>query len=384
MEHLLQTMTLIFALTAVAASVGMFARQPLIIVYIVLGCVLGPHALGWIGESRAIEELGHIGIIFLLFIVGLDLPTKRIKNVFRQSIVTVLISSVVFFGVGFGLGFLLGFESREAMITALAFLFSSTIVGVKLIPRTALHHRRVGELVIGLLILQDILAVLALIYVSSSGEPISLLAWLKVFGIPPLIVLGALIGAKYVFWPLMKKFDVVTEYTFLMFLGWCMGIAFCAQTLGVTFEIGAFIAGVSLANSSAAQLVASTLEPLQDFFLVLFFFYVGTTVDPVLLWSVAWQVGLLTLACVLIKPLVFRYLIGWCGENRKTSWEVGYRLGQNSEFSLLILYVAAAQMSNRASLTVLGATVLTILISSYIVVFNFKNPIAMSERLRVS
>ena len=384
MDQLLQTMTLIFALTAVAASIGMFARQPLIIVYIVLGCVLGPHALGWIGESHAIEELGHIGIIFLLFIVGLDLPTKRIKNVFRQSILTVLISSVVFFGIGFGLGFLLGFESREAMITALAFLFSSTIVGVKLIPRTALHHRRVGELVIGLLILQDILAVLALIYVSSSGEPISFLSWLKVFGVPPLIVLGAIFAAKFIFWPLMKKFDVVTEYTFLMFLGWCMGIAFCAQSLGVTFEIGAFIAGVSLANSSTAQLVASTLEPLQDFFLVLFFFFVGTTVDPVLLWSVAWQVCLLTLACVLIKPLVFRYLIGWCGEDQKTSWEVGYRLGQNSEFSLLILYVAATQMSDRASLIVLGATVLTILISSYIVVFNFKNPIALTDRLRVN
>ena len=384
MEHLLQTMTLIFALTAVAASVGMFARQPLIIVYIVLGCVLGPHALGWIGESHAIEELGHMGIIFLLFIVGLDLPTKRIKNVFRQSILTVLVSSVVFFGIGIGLGFLLGFESREAMITAIAFLFSSTIVGVKLIPRTALHHRRVGELVIGLLILQDILAVLALIYISSSGEPISLLAWLKVFGVPPLIVIGAILGAKFIFWPLMTKFDVVTEYTFLMFLGWCMGIAFCAQALGVTFEIGAFIAGVSLANSSAAQLVASTLEPLQDFFLVLFFFYVGTTVDPALLWSVAWQVGLLALVCVLIKPLVFRCLIGWCGEDRQTSWEVGYRLGQNSEFSLLILYVAATQMSDRASLTVLGATVLTILISSYVVVFNFKNPIALSHRLRVN
>lgn len=384
MGHLLQTMTLIFALTAVAASVGMFARQPLIIVYIVLGCVLGPYALGWIGESHAIEELGHIGIIFLLFIVGLDLPTKRIKNVFRQSILTVLVSSVVFFGIGFGLGFVLGFESREAMITALAFLFSSTIVGVKLIPRTALHHRRIGELVIGLLILQDILAVLALIYVSSSGEPISLLAWLKVFGVPPLIVFGAIIGAKFVFWPLMKKFDVVTEYTFLMFLGWCMGIAFCAHALGVTFEIGAFIAGVSLANSTAAQAVASTLEPLQDFFLVLFFFYVGTTVDPILLWSVAWQVGLLALACVIVKPLVFRLLIGWCGEDRETSWEVGYRLGQNSEFSLLILYVAATQMSDHASLTVLGATVLTILVSSYVVVFNFKNPIALTDRLRVS
>lgn len=384
MDQLLQTMTLMFALTAVAATVGMFARQPLIIVYIVLGCVLGPYALDWIGESHAIEQLGHIGIIFLLFIVGLDLPTNRIKNVFRQSILTVLVSSVVFFGVGFGLGFLLGFDSREAMITALAFLFSSTIVGVKLIPRTALHHRRVGELVIGLLILQDILAVLALIYVSSSGEPISTLAWLKVFGVPPLIVIGAVIGAKFVFWPLMKKFDVVTEYTFLMFLGWCMGVAFCAEALGVTFEIGAFIAGVSLANSTTAQAVASTLEPLQDFFLVMFFFYVGTTVDPMLLWNVAWQAGLLALVCVLIKPLVFRYLIGWCGEDSQTSWEVGYRLGQNSEFSLLILYVAAAQMSDHASLAVLGATVLTILISSYIVVFNFKNPIALTDSLRVS
>ncbi len=383
-DPLLETLMLIVALTAVAASVGMFARQPLIIVYIVLGCCLGPYGFGWVGDINAIEELGHIGIIFLLFIVGLELPTNRIKNVLKQSVTIVMVSSLIFFAIGMGLGLLLGFDTKEAIITALAVLFSSTIVGIKLLPRSTLHHKHIGEIVIGMLILQDVIAVIALLYVDSAGTEISFWTWFTIFVCPPLLTIGAVLGAKFIYWPLLKRFDVVTEYTFVMFLGWCLGIAYIADLLNVSFEIGAFIAGVSLANKQIAQMVADTLEPLQDFFLVLFFFYVGTTINPILLWSVAWQVALLAVVCVSIKPVVIRYLLGWLGEDKKTSWEVGFRLGQNSEFGLLIIYVAASQMADRAMLTLLGATVLTIVISSYIVVFKFKNPIAVSDQLRAN
>lgn len=382
-SHLIETMMLIFALTAIAASMGMLFRQPLTIIYIVLGCVLGPYGLDWIGEEHAIEQLGHIGIVFLLFVVGLDMPTNRIKHVFRQSVSTVLVSSVVFFSLGLGLGYVFGFDSREVLILALTMIFSSTIIGIKLLPKAALHHRQIGEIVLGLLILQDVIAVLALVFLGSIEGEISIGSWFLVFGVPPLLMVTAVVVAKFVFWPLLRKFDVVTEYTFIMFIGWCMGFAYVGHLFGISFEIGAFIAGVALANTAASQLVADSLEPLQDFFLVLFFFYVGTTVNPMLLLEVFWQVGVLALVIVLVKPVVFRFLVGWQKVDSKTSWEIGLRLGQNSEFALLILYVAASQMGEQAQLTVLGGTILSLLISSYLVVLRLKSPIAVADHLRV-
>ncbi len=380
---MLDSMLLIFIAAAALASVALFARQPLIIVYIVLGCVLGPSGLQWVTDDKALSELGHIGIIFLLFIVGLDLPPQKIRNVLRETIVTVIVSTAIFFGVGLGIGILFGFSSTEAVIAGIAVVFSSTIVGIKLLPKTVLHHRHIGEIVIGLLLLQDLLAVFALLYMRGVEGEFTWHSWLVAcIGLPTLVAV-AYFGAKYIFWPLLRKFDVFTEYTFLVFLGWCMGIALLGHQIGLPVEIGAFVAGVVLANSQAAQGIAQNLEPLRDFFLVLFFFYVGASVDPNLLWSVGWQVVVFGLVLVALKPVVFRYLIAWQGETKATSWEIGIRLGQCSEFSLLVLYLAATQMSSTSMLIVLGATVFTILVSSYLVVFRYKNPIAISDRLRV-
>lgn len=380
---MLDSMLLIFVACAVLASLALFCRQPLIVVYIVVGCVLGPHGLQWVTDHQALSDLGHIGIIFLLFIVGLDLPPQKIKNVLRQSIVTVVASTAIFFAVGATIGMLFGFTILEAAITGIAVVFSSTIVGIKLLPNTVLHHRHIGEIVIGLLLLQDLLAVFALLYMKGLEGSFTWHSWLVAsLGLPGLVAV-AYFGAKYLFWPLLRRFDVFTEFTFLLFLGWCMGVAWLAHLLGMPVEVGAFLAGVVLANSQAAQGIAQTLEPLRDFFLVLFFFYVGASVDPRLLWELIWQVLVLGMLFVVLKPIVFRYLIGWQGESSETSWEIGSRLGQCSEFSLLVLYLAATQMSESSMLIVLGATVLTILISSYVVVFKFKNPIAISDRLRV-
>ncbi|MCY3885374.1 MAG: cation:proton antiporter [Gammaproteobacteria bacterium] len=377
------SMLLIFVASAVLASLALFCRQPLIVVYIVVGCVLGPHGLQWVTDHEVLSEMGHIGVIFLLFIVGLDLPPQKIKSVLGQSIVTVAVSTLVFFVVGAGIGILFGFTVLEAAITGIAVVFSSTIVGIKLLPKTVLHHRHVGEIVIGLLLLQDLLAVFALLYMKGLEGSFAWHSWLiATLGVPGLAAL-AFVCAKYLFWPLLRRFDVFTEFTFLLFLGWCMGVAWIAHLLGLPVEVGAFLAGVVLANLQASQGIAQTLEPLRDFFLVLFFFYVGASVDPRLLWELIWQVLVLGAVLVALKPVVFRYLIGWQGETASTSWEIGARLGQCSEFSLLVLYLAVTQMSESSMLIVLGASVMTILISSYIVVFKFKNPIAISDRLRV-
>ncbi len=378
-----ESMLLIFTACAVLGAIAAIGRQPLIMVYIVLGCALGPYGLQWVTDDKTLSDLGHIGIIFLLFIVGLELPPQKIRNVLRQSIVTVLVSTATFFLVGLGIGKLFGFSTLEAVIAGIAVVFSSTVVGIKFLPKTVLHHRHIGEIVIGLLLLQDLLAIIALLYMKGYEGDFEWQAWAMAgVGIPALIA-GSYVIARWVFWPLMRMFDVITEFTFVLFVGWCMAISWIAHLLGVPVEVGAFIAGVMLANSQASQGIALLLEPLRDFFLVLFFFYIGASVDPKLLTTVLWQVLLFGGVLVAIKPVVFRYLIGWQGESKETGWEIGFRMGQCSEFSLLVLFYAASQMQSSNMLIVLGATVVTILVSSYIVVFNYKSPLAISDKLRV-
>ena len=184
--------------------------------------------------------------------------------------------------------------------------------------------------------------------------------------------------------PLIRKFDAFNEFIFLLALGWCLGLASIAELAGLSFAIGAFVAGVSLATSPIAQYIAENLRPLRDFFLVLFFFSVGAGLDVMLLMDVFFPTLLLALVLVTVKPGTFALLLNWQGEERSTSWEVGYRLGQASEFSLLVSYVAlgAGLLGKEAAHVIQGATVLTLLLSSYAVIFRYPSPIAISARLR--
>jgi Kef-type K+ transport system membrane component KefB len=200
----------------------------------------------------------------------------------------------------------------------------------------------------------------------------------------PLLVALAYAGVRFVVLPLIKRFDAFHEFIFLLALGWCLGLATAAHAAGLSFEIGAFVAGVALAISPISQYIAESLRPLRDFFLVLFFFSVGAGLDIALMLHVLLPVLLLAMAIVAAKPVVFATLLRWQGEAPDTAWESGYRLGQASEFSLLMTYVAAstALLGNEAAHVIQGATVLTMILSTYVVVFRYPTPIAVSNRLR--
>ncbi len=169
-----------------------------------------------------------------------------------------------------------------------------------------------------------------------------------------------------------------------MAIGWCLAVAEGAAMMGLSAEIGAFIAGVTLATSPIAQFMAISLKPLRDFFLVMFFFTLGAGVNLGMLGDVLLGAGLLAAAVLILKPITFRVLLGRFSERSGLAWDVGFRLGQISEFSLLIGFVAleSALLSERASLLIQATAIITFVISSYIVVFNYPNPIAVSDRLR--
>jgi Kef-type K+ transport system membrane component KefB len=383
---IVESFFLIFAGAAVLSAAALYTRQPLLVAYIAVGGIAGPHGLGWISDSSMVAEVSEFGIIFLLFLVGLDLQPAKLRNMVGSAIVTAFASSAAFFAITFGVMIAFGFSLTDAIVAGIACMFSSTIVGLKLLPTTVLHHRHIGELVVSLLLIQDLLAILALIILSGRGSSVvdAVSSMVAVFVALPSLVAAAFVIVRYLVLPLIHKFDAFHEFIFLAAIGWCLAVATTAKLIGLSLEIGAFIAGVSMATSPIAQYIAENLRPLRDFFLVMFFFSVGAAIHFDLLLQVAVPTFILAVLLVALKPLVFRALIAWQGDSPKVAWEAGVRLGQTSEFSLLVAYLATgiALMSNAASHVVQGATVLTFILSTYIVIFRYPSPIAISERLR--
>lgn len=384
-HHLIQLFFLIFSGAAVVASVALFGRQPLLVAYILLGALIGPHGIGWVTDVDLISEIASIGIIFLLFLLGLDMQPQALARVLRQVTHITLISSFLFAAAGYGIGYLFGFSPMENLIIGAAMMFSSTIIGIKLLPTTVLHHKHAGELMVGMLLMQDFLAIFVLLMlISAASGDVSF----STFGISlislPLLIGAAVLMVRYILQPLFARFDRIGEYVFLLAIGWCLGVAELFEYAGLSREIGAFIAGISIATSPIAAYIALNLKPLRDFFLILFFFSLGGGFDLSLIPHIALPALILGALMLILKPLVYHGLLRHQSESDSLAWDIGFRLGQNSEFSLLIAYVAynSTLIGNHASHLIQAAAIITFLISSYIVVFNFSNPIAVNDRLR--
>jgi Kef-type K+ transport system membrane component KefB len=378
---------LIFTGAAIFASLALYTRQPLIIAYIALGACIGPYGLSLVTDLSLLSDIGHVGIIFLLFLLGLDMQPQALWATLRKSTVVAMFSSAIFLGTGYTVAALFGYSTMDSIIVGAAMMFSSTIIGIKLLPTTILHHRHIGELMIGLLLLQDLLAIIVLMVLlsASSGDADTMgknlaLSLLSL----PLMAGGALLVVRYVLLPLITRFDHFHEYIFLLAIGWCLGMAEAARALGLSEEIGAFIAGITIATSPISQYIAVNLKPLRDFFLILFFFSVGAQFNLGVLGQVLAPALVLAALVLGLKPVVYRFLLKGVSENSTLGWDLGFRLGQASEFSLLIAYVAVASalISEQASLLIQATTIITLLVSSYIVVLNYPTPIAVSDRLR--
>ncbi|KEQ15074.1 cation:proton antiporter [Endozoicomonas numazuensis] len=382
---LLFSFFLIFSGAAVLATAALFTRQPLLVAYIVLGAFLGPYGMEMVTDTGLLNDIAHVGIIFLLFLLGLDMQPSHLGHLLKKTATVGLISSIIFALTGYGLGLAFGFTQKEAIITGATMMFSSTIIGIKLLPTTVLHHKHTGEILVSLLLLQDLLAILVLLllYNFDGGFANSKMDVLMALAALPMIIAAAFLAVRYALLPLMARFDRFHEYMFLLAIGWCLGFAELAHALNLSYEIGAFIAGVSIATSPISQYIAINLKPLRDFFLVLFFFSIGASFNLSLFDEVWLPAMVMTAICLILKPTTFGVLLR-ANEKKSTAWEVGFRLGQTSEFSILIAVLAAGQMlmGEIAAHVVQATAILTLIISSYIVVFNYESPIAVSEKLR--
>jgi len=379
------TFAAIFLGAAILSSVALYARQPIIIAYIALGIALGPFGLGIVSDMALVSGAGHVGIILLLFLLGLDMKPMALWNSLRQSTLVAVLSAIIFAGTGYGLSLLFGFSGMDALLIGAALVFSSTIIGIKLLPTTVLHHRHLGELMIALLLFQDLLAIIVLVLMESAGAgELTWISLLKPLLMLPVLGLVSWLSVKTLLLTLIERFDRYHEYIFLLSIGWCLGMAELAIWMGLSAEIGAFIAGISIASSPIAQYIAISLKPLRDFFLVVFFFSVGSGLDMQLLPEIALPALVIATVLLALKPAIFHVLVRGVFDEPKLAWNLGLRLGQCSEFALLIAFLGLSKgiLSAPAATLIQATTVVTLLVSSYLVVLTLPNPIAIRERLR--
>jgi len=376
---------LIFTGAAIFATLALFARQALIVGYIILGIIFGPWGLALIDDASLISDISHIGIIFLLYLLGLDLLPQQLMQMLGKALKVTFISSIIFACFGYLTGFIFGYSAAESILIAAVTMFSSTIIGLKLLPTTTLHHKHTGQVIISILLIQDLIAIIILLLLQGYGKGGNLAMDIvfQLLALPVLIGITWLIQ-RYVLIKLIIKYDQIHEYIFLLAIAWCLGIAELATLLGLSHEIGAFVAGVSLASSPIALFITERLKPLRDFFLIIFFFSLGAGFNISLLGELIAPALLLASLTVVVKPKVFAFLLKKEGEKKHISREVGFRLGQISEFSLLIALLAVQSKfigettSNMIQLT----TLITFIISSFIIVRSYPTPMAVTDKLR--
>ena len=378
---------LIFTGAAVFATLALFARQTLLVAYIALGVLIGPFGLGLVKNQEFIQQISDIGIMFLLFLLGLSLNPNKLVGLLKDATFITVFSGLAFSVVGYLIAIAFGFNTIDSLIIAGSMVFSSTIVGLKLLPTTVLHHRHTGEVIISILLLQDLIAILMMLLLHSRADTGSSHTHdlIKLVISLPLLILFTFYFERIVLSYLFRKFDKILEYVFLVAIGWCVGISELAAWLGLSHEIGAFIAGVSIATGPISLFIAESLKPLRDFFLIIFFFTIGAGFQIDLLDEIILPALVIAVIMLLFKPFIFAILLRKFGrEEPKIAKEIGFRIGQLSEFSILLgaLALNVSVISEKAAYLIQAATIITFLASSYIIVFNFPTPIAISDRLR--
>ncbi len=376
---------LIFAGGALAATLALYARLALLVAYILLGALFGPAGLGLVADPTWIAQSAEIGVVFLLFLVGLNLMPRQLAQMLGEALGVTAVSSAAFAVAGVAIGLAFGHPLVEALVIGAVLMFSSTIIGLKLLPTTTLHHRHTGQVIVSVLLLQDLLAIIIMLLLQGygrGGDPVTDIA--RQLAMLPVLIAIVWVLERHVVERLITRFDRLHEYIFLLVLGWCLGVAELARLLGLSLEIGAFAAGVALASAPIARFIAESLRPLRDFFLVLFFFSLGATFRVEAIGEILPAAVTLAVATLVLKPLVFRQLLVWAGERADLALEIGVRLGQGSEFSLLVTMVAvgAGVIGDRASQMIQLATLLTFVASSYLVVLRYPTPSAVTDRLR--
>jgi Kef-type K+ transport system membrane component KefB len=376
----------------VAAVVGFFAhlaRQPLLVAYIFVGILLGPAFFGVVTAGEEIELLAKLGIAILLFLVGLKLDVALIKSTGLVALATG-VGQVVFTSViGFLIVLALGFDWIPALYIAVALTFSSTIIIVKLLSDKRELDQLHGQIAVGFLIVQDILVIVAMVVIVSlgtpgGGGPDSPSLWFILLGSAVFLAAVALL-AKFVVPPLLGWLARSSELTLLFGVGWAMSLAATSQLLGLSMEIGAFVAGVALASTPFRESLSARMVSLRDIMILFFFIQLGSSLTFDDAASQLVSALLLSLFVLIGNPLIVMVIMGVMGYRSQVSFKAGLAVAQISEFSLILIALgfSLGQVDQAVLSLVTLVGVITITLSTYFILYSDPLYRAMAPALRI-
>lgn len=342
---LLADLALILVAAALAATTASAVRAPKIVGYIAAGLVLGP-ATGLLSVTEAVDLMAEVGIALLLFLVGLELSFEKVREVGRVVVLAGLAQVAATLVVGLGLGWLLGLPLVEALVLALALTFSSTVVVVKILDQRRELDARYGRISVGILLVQDVVVVVALTVMAGLGRTGSVDAsevargLLLAFAGMAALLGVALAAARWLLPPVFGWMSRQREGLFIWSLCWCFLFILGAESLHLSLEVGAFLAGISVAQLPYNHDLRRRVHPLMNFFIAVFFVLLGARMDLGAA-AGAWREGLLLSAFVLVgKPLLFLWILPRLGEGERDSLWTGITLSQISEFSFILAAMA--------------------------------------------
>lgn len=386
-QSIFTQLTLVLLVAAAISLVMRLLKQPLIMGYILTGIVVSPSLLNIIHAKEAFEGFSEIGIMLLLFIIGMGLNPAVIKSLGRPVLITAATIFVLVGTTGFGVGSLLGFSVSEAVILGLALFFSSTIIILKVISDKRELSRLYAQIAVGVIVIDDVIATLALLTVATiaGGGGLGVNDAIMLAGKGIAVALGLyLVSSKII--PVLAKFLARSqELLFLFAIAWGFGIAILFELAGFSKEVGALFGGVSLAGLPYATEMSAKLKPLRDFFIVLFFVTLGETFTFGNIAASIVPALILSAIVILGKPLFVMSSLGALGYTRLTSFKAGIHLSQISEFSIILVVFASTLgfIDAQATAIITLVALITIGVSTYLMKYDDQLFRALEHQLRI-
>ncbi|MFA5953317.1 MAG: cation:proton antiporter [Candidatus Pacearchaeota archaeon] len=369
-------LSIILLVAFIVSYIVRLLNQPIIIGYIIAGIILSPFLINLGASTDMIDSFSQFGIAFLLFIVGLHLNPKVIKDIGVASLVVGLGQIIFIFGITFAIAFkLLNFDLISSLFIGIAISFSSTIIVMKILSDKSQLDSLFGKISIGILIIQDLVAIAVLIFMSSitKGKQVFTPGIEGILIGAGLVILLFLIG--YFLLPRITKTVAKSqELLFLFSICWCFIIAAIFSYLGFSMEIGALIAGVILSVSPYSAEISSKIRPLRDFFLIIFFIILGLKIQFANFGKIIVNALIFSGIALILKPIILMFFMKFFKYTKRTNFLTGIALGQISEFSIIILALGVSlnYVLPETLNTIILTLIITILLSTYLIIYSEK------------
>lgn len=364
----------------IAALFGFLARllrQPFILAYILTGIILGP-ILGIISDEKIIATFATLGITFLLFTIGLEFDILALRGLSLFAFLAAFGQIVFTAAFGYLIASLFGFSSLASLYFGLALTFSSTALVIKLLSENKELGSLHGKIALGILLLQDVVAVLFLLIFRGVTDHLAIsfipLEIFKILLVGALFSLLAFFVGRHLVPLFFKIKNVSAELMFLIALAWCLALALASTKVGFPLEIGAFLAGLSLASTATGAEIALRIRPLRDFFLLIFFISLGIQVMPAELFGNLPMTLVFSLFVLIGNPLIVLLIMSFLGFRKRTSFLAALSSSQVSEFSLILIAsgINLGHLDPLALSVVSSVAIVTLTLSSYLIIYDNK------------